>query len=806
MHIKKALVLLLSLQVCVLTHAQDNCSSTFTGQILDESNEAIIGASILLMPTRRGQISDVTGNFNFALLCDGVYTMKVQYLGYEDVTMEVRITGKTSRVVHLKEATSELKEVVVTGHHDAAHTENAVNFVEISEKELAEAAGKSLGEALKDVAGVNTIQTGPGIFKPVIHGVHSQRILILNYGIRQEGQQWGAEHAPEIDPFIASNVVVIKDASAIKYGTDALGGVIVVNPPELPTQGGLRGTLQTVLQSNSRAATVSAMVEGGVKNHDGWGWRVQGTGKKMGDFNTPTYSLTNTGIEELNFSSSVGYHKKKAGFDLFFSHFQTQIGILKGTSIGSLTDLKTAMKREVPAYTSSFSYLIGEPRQQVSHNLLKVNGHVETAAGQWTLQYGFQNNNRKEFDIRIGDLSTIPAIDLKLNTHTLDAEWETHHSERRTISFGANGMYQSNENIFGTKRVPFIPNFNSVSGGIFGITKLFRNAWTIDLGARYDFRHYAVKGYDFKNALYSNSFGFNNVSATAGATVNLPQNQVLSLSLSSSWRPPNVAELFSVGTHQSAAAIEYGLLLNDTTNEVMNIADVHFKTEQAFKFVTTYQRDWNHFSLSVSPYANYIANYIYLRPTGVTKNVRGVYPYFRYTQTDALFLGTDISGIWQVSNHLNVLPKVSLLRASDKRNKDYLLSIPSNTYEVALRYEMPTLLSFQNFYIESKTKYVAKQNRAPRTVGVDEIIDAKEQGRDLFQNDKSNFDFKDAPDGYWLWNMAAGVSIKRKKAKYDFRIASQNTLNTQYREYTNRFRYYANDMGRSIIFSLKCIF
>ena len=371
-------------------------------------------------------------------------------------------------------------------------------------------------------------------------------------------------------------------------------------------------------------------------------------------------------------------------------------------------------------------------------------------------------------------------------------------------------MYQDNNNIYGTQRIPFIPDFNSISAGVFGITKLYRNAWTIDLGARYDFRHYEVKGFDFKNTLYSNSFSFNNLSGTAGATIKLNKSQTLNLNLSSAWRPPHVAELFSIGTHQSAAAIEYGLLLNDKTNEVMDIKDVNFKTEQALKFVATYQRIWNKFTIEVSPYANYIFNYIYLRPTSVTKNVRGVYPYFRYTQTDALFLGTDISGTWRASNHLKVIPKVSLLRASDERpdsyRDDYLVFIPSNKYEVALRYERPVLSGLRNFYIESKTKYVARQNRAPRVVTVREIIEDQEQQIDPFQNDKSNFDFMAAPEGYWLWNLAAGVSLNRKKTQYDFRIASENTLNLQYREYTNRFRYYADDMGRNIIFSLKCIF
>jgi iron complex outermembrane recepter protein len=286
----------------------------------------------------------------------------------------------------------------------------------------------------------------------------------------------------------------------------------------------------------------------------------------------------------------------------------------------------------------------------------------------------------------------------------------------------------------------------------------------------------------------------------------LPNDQTLNLNLSSAWRPPHVAELYSVGTHQSAAAIEYGLLLNDSTNEVMNIKDVNFKTEQAVKFVASYTRTWQRFAVEVSPYVNYIFNYIYLRPEGITKNVRGVYPYYRYTQTDALFTGVDVTGTWHASKYLKVLPKVSLLRASDVRNNDYLVFIPSNRYELAVRYDRPSVSAFKNFYVESKLKYVAKQHRAPRVITVRQIIEADEQSVDIFANDNSNFDFMDAPNGYGLLNLAVGASLKRDRVQYDFRVAAENALNQSYREYTNRFRYYANDVGRNFIFSLKCIF
>src|SRR5690606_118424 len=263
----------------------------------------------------------------------------------------------------------------------------------------------------------------------------------------------------------------------------------------------------------------------------------------------------------------------------------------------------------------------------------------------------------------------------------------------------------------------------------------------------------------------------------------------------SAWRPPHVAELYSVGTHQSAAANEYGFLLNDSTNEVMDIDDVNFKTEQALKLVATYHKQWKKFSVEASPYVNYIFNYIYLRPWGVTQTVRGTYATLRYTQTDALFVGGDLSAIWQPHAMFKVTSKASLIRAADKTNDDYIPNIPSNWYEIALRHERPSVGAWKNFYVESKTKYVSRQGRAPRVVTVKAINDARETGTDPFNVDYSNFDFMAAPKGYMLWNVALGASLQSGKLLYDFKIGADNLLNTSYREYTNRFRYYADDLG-----------
>ena len=780
--------------------AQRDCTKRIAGQVLSETGAPLPGAEIMVRNLQLGVVADDKGFFVLEKLCDDRYTIEVRYLGYRTLRAEIPVNAPKAQILNMEVETKKLEEIVV--EEKPQYVEQTQNFSSVNEKQLSELAGKTLGESLKEIPGVNTIQAGPGIFKPVIHGVHSQRILILNHGIRQEGQQWGAEHAPEIDPFIASNVVVIKDASAIKYGTDALGGVIVVNPPPLPQTPGLGGSVVTVFQSNGRSGTISGMLEGGIKKLEGWGWRLQGTAKRAGDFHAADYSLTNTGIKELDFSVAAGFHKDDIGAEIFFSHFQTELGILRGAAIGNLDDLVTAMEREPPQGTTNFSYAIGEPRQEVSHNLVKLNSHWKRKSGEWRLQYGFQANSRKEFDLRIGGLSKTPALDLQLGTHTLELEWEVSDAAGRTFCFGFNGMAQDNRNVPGTQRIPFIPNYTSISGGPFAVAKVEFKRWVADFGVRYDFRNYAVAGRDFKNTLYNADLNFHNVSASAGFAHSLNQHHTIKLNLSSAWRPPHVAELYSLGTHQSAAAIEYGLLLNPSSNEVMNIKDVPFKLEQALKAVATHQFTGNRFQLETTIYANFIFNYIYLRPVGITQNVRGTYPYFRYTQTDALFVGVDLSGDWQATDRIKVNAKASILRASDHRNHDYLVFIPSNRFELGLRYETGK----QHFYVEPRIKYVARQIRAPRVVTVREIKESAEAGQDPFAGNSSNFDFMAAPDGYGLVSIATGVSLSTKYGRYEFRLAVENALNASYREYTNRFRYYADDLGRNFMISAKYIF
>ena len=783
---------------------QGNCKLSITGKVLDDSKNALPGATVFIKEHNIGKVTDTDGVYVFSELCEGDYILEIKFLGYETqvVNLNLRKSERIETILNTEDRL--LSEVVVSDHPEPVGKTS--NYGTLSGKALEELRGKSLGESLQNITGVNTIQSGPAIFKPVIHGVHSQRILILNNGVRQEGQQWGAEHAPEIDPFIASNLVVVKDAGAIKYGTEALGGVVILTPAELATNSQLGGQFHVIGSSNGRAGIVSGMLEGGITKRKGWGWRIQGTGKKSGDLHAPDYNLSNTGFRELNYSASTGYHNNGNGFEIYYSHFNTTIGILRGSVVGSSEDLATALEQEPPQNTQPFTYRISQPRQEVNHDLVKLNGHIRKGDNLFTVQYGLQINNRKEFDVRRGTLNEVPALGYNLYTHTLDAEWEKTKDKSRKRSVGINGMYQDNNKIDGTQNIPFIPNYISYSTGLFWIEKLSTSTWDWEMGARYDLKYYNVVGFDFRNELYRSKLNFNNASATFAGTLKINSQSSFTSSLGSSWRPPNVAELYSLGTHQSAAAIEYGLMLDKVTNEVIEPAKLNLNVEQALKWVSTYRIQKGKFNAEISGYLNYIFNYIYLRPIGVTKNTRGIFPYFRYTQTDASFLGADFLLNYSISSKLSLGSKISLLKASDETNKDYLIFIPSNRYEVSTRYNAPNIQSWTNPYLEIKFKYVSKQYRAPRVVPIRDIIDAKEQGVDLFANDNRNFDFVDAPNGYFLVSLSAGISRPIQKSKLDLRISADNLTNTAYREYSNRMRYYADDIGRNISIGLKYSF
>ncbi|MCE2845391.1 MAG: TonB-dependent receptor plug domain-containing protein, partial [Sediminibacterium sp.] len=432
--------------------------------------------------------------------------------------------------------------------------------------------GQSLGEILKQVNGVAVLQTGSTIFKPVIHGLHSQRILLVNNGVRLESQQWGTDHAPEIDPFIADKFTVLKGAGALRYGSDAIAGAVLIEPKPLLKQAGKNAEFNSTYFSNNRQYVFNGMYEASPINLPEFSYRIQATYKKGGNARTPDYWLYNTGLEEFNYSATAGYRENRFNTELFFSSFQTALGIFMGAHVGNLTDLQNAIQSKKPIQNiDQFSYEIERPRQSVQHTTVKSKSqYLLPNDHKINLILSYQSNVRKEYDRAL--LSPRPELDLNITTTIVDLNYESASTKRRQYAFGTNAMLQ--ENVWTGSRF-FIPNFRVQNIAMYATQSLNLNDWMLDGGLRYDFK--SLTTYRNQNdALSSIERTFGNASGTFGATYKITPNLKWLINSAFAWRAP--ATLTLRGAYPTFKFIQTNALLRGLDLSVQKTLNSHFST------------------------------------------------------------------------------------------------------------------------------------------------------------------------------------------------------------------------------------
>ncbi|MDQ3000464.1 MAG: TonB-dependent receptor [Fibrobacterota bacterium] len=642
----------------------------------------------------------------------------------------------------------------------------------LSGKELDRTRGNSLGDALEALPGVTVLRTGSTMAKPVIRGLQGDRIVIMNNGVRQEGQQWGLEHVPEIDPFLASRLTVVKGASSVRYGADAMGGAVLVEPWPLRSKHGYGGEVHLAGFSNNGAGAASATAEGGSSAVPGLGWRLQGTARKGGNSATPEYRLNNTAFEESAFSTALGITRPKAGMEFFYSRFHSELGLFSGSHIGSLSDLAAALNREAPLVDAPFSYDIARPSQDVTHHLVKVRGNVK-ASEKSTLNatYALQHNIRAEYDHKpLNDklaARNLPELEYRITTETADLAWDHRPMASVNTSLGTKGIMQFN--LYHGR--PFIPNFFDAGGGVFGTVHWEQGAWEAEGGARYDYKF--LRAYKrVSGEVVNRAFEFANPSGMLGGAFH-PRNEIaLKLHLSTAFRPPGVNELFSEGLHHGAAAIEIG--------------DPELQPERAYDINAAVEwKGPGRLRGEFSAYYNYIRDFIQLVPSRPpTLTIRGAFPTFRYRQSDASFKGVEGGFHLTLLKGFSYAAKGSLLRAVDEATGDYLILMPADRVENGLEWDLKSLWGLHALHASFSVQKVFKQTHAPA----------------------DSLDYAPPPEGYALVRARVGFSLPLQTGSLDFDLEAANLLDASYRDYSNRFRYYADDPGRNITLRIKAPF
>ncbi len=748
--------------------SQTNCHCTLKGIVASKENkEKVPGAYVYIKGTNKATISDAKGAFVIKDLCPGKYTLVCQMASFDPIETVINLEDEKEEDFLLSSHEEHLQEVFVQGRKQEITSQLKG---ELSAEERSQKDGLSLGEMLKGLTGVQSLQTGSSVSKPVIHGLHSSRVIILNQGVRQEGQNWGSEHAPEIDPFVSKNIQVIKGPGGLRYGGDAIGGIIMLEPNALPDSAALHGSVQSIYFTNGRQGVFSGLLEGGIPRHKGWGWRVQGTWKDGGNVQAADYYLSNTGVKEENVSLALGYKSNLFGTDVFISRFHTVIGIYEGSHIGNISDLEKsiALDRPLKVFTPDrFIRKIDRPNQDVWHDMAKIKAFYHLP-NQATLRAtaAVQSDERWELDVlRAG--KNVNTLRFNLNTSSVELLYDETNTNK--LWKGQAGFtFLDQGNITSGRKVPnptlttsLLPNYSLQNTGIFAIEKRTTEKWELEAGLRYDVKE--IETHRPRNNFSPNILRTKQVFAGFSGSLAFKYhwNQVTEsfISISRAFRAPGGNELFSNGVHHGAGAYEIG--------------DANLKGEKGTNLSLSTNFNPERWDIEVGLYSNFIQNFIYLRPEVLNgkavyaTTVRGVFPIFTYQQVDARFQGVDFQATYQISPRLSLQQKTSLVRAFDTKNDQFMVNIPADRFEYLIRYAFQK----RNAYVSGGMTQVSRQTRV-----------------------EAGSDYASPPAGYYLVNLNGGITFK----KIDVNLRISNALNAAYRDYLNRFRYYADDQGRNI--------
>lgn len=790
--------------------AQD-CTYILEGTVKDYHDNSMLElATIYIELLQKTVNTDVNGYFKIEQLCAGTYTLVVSHVDCDPKKQTVEISSSQHIQLLLEHHIEDLQAVKVVAHvHDNSNNSQAAT--RINKEKIQSYSGATLGDALASVPGVSALKTGNSVVKPIVHGLYGSRVTIVNDGMRQQDQEWGIEHAPNIDVNTASSIQVVKGANALRYGGDAIGGTIVIEPTRVISKDTLNGSVISQLQSNGRGGAVTGTVNNYRKS--GWFQQATATYKRLGDYEAPDYVLSNTGSETAAINLGVGFRKFEYGASLKYSFYNSSLGILRASHIGNTTDLVRSINSGVPTIINDFDYTINAPRQEVIHHGMQFNAYRRIAGfGKLDFDYALQANNRKEFDIRRGANAGRASLDIDLQTQSAALHLLIDAMDKTTVNVGIDGMYQVNNPDSNTGVRRLIPDYTAYRAGAFSsITHKLQENWIVDAGLRYDYYQIDAQkfyqqsrwedlGYDDQfpqfeigpqgNQILTNPvLDYHLFAFTAGTKYFFNDHYDIAINLSSANRAPNPSELFSEGLHHALATIELGRL--------------DLKKEQSYKINTTFHVQKGHLDLEVNPYINFINDFVQLIPTGIETTTRGAFPVYQYEQLNARLYGVDVSAsydfwvqksipqtnddelTYQLKKTVNISSNFSYIHGTDTAVNEPLIDMPPAQFNNTV-----TWYDALNSGLDVRlgNQLVWQQNRFPDndyTVNV--------------PNESGTFDetivrISQTPAAYHLWN--TGVSYAFAKAKINLTV--NNLLNTTYRNYLNRQRFYADEVGRDI--------
>ena len=791
---KYILIVLIHLSaITISANNPDVSKTTLSGKITDKTTgEAIPGATLYVPDLKTGAISGADGTYKIENLPKTKILLQISFTGYKMIIETIDLSTITTKDFELELSAKEINEVIITGSSQSGERNRTATPISIVTKtQLLQNASTNIIDAMAKQPGISQVTTGAGISKPVIRGLGYNRVVIVNDGIRQEGQQWGDEHGIEIDEFSVNKIEILKGPASLSYGSDAIAGVInMMTAPTLP-EGKINGNILYNYQTNNGLIAYSGNLTGNIK---GFIWDIRYSNKMAHAYqNKYDGYVLNSGFKENTIGGVIGLNKSWGYSHLHFNMYELTAGIVEGdrdSASGKFIKpivINDSTEEMAIADDKDFKkYSAGIPFQKIKHYKIVLNNNFVVGQGSVKAIIGFQQNHRQEF----GDVFEPNKYGLYflLNTINYDLRYVFPEKNKINISIGINGMQQTFQN----KGIEFlVPEYNLFDIGGFVIVKKSFGKLDLSGGIRYDSRTQS------SNDLYLDSLGaktdvsdsssvhqftkfnstFSGISASIGATYQFSESVYAKINIAKGYRAPNISEVGANGEHEGTGRYEIG--------------NPNLKAESSLQFDLGLGLNSEHITTEIDVFHNSIGNFIFLQKlnsfSGTDSLTEGANT-FEFVQGNANLFGGEISiDIHPHPVHwLHFENSFSFVQATQKNQADSLKNLPL--------IPAPKLVSELKADIKNIGKIISNAY-----VSI-ELENYFEQNKFY-----SAFGTETKTPGYSLINLGLGGDLVRKtKTICSVYISANNIFDVAYQNHLSRLKYAAtnNVTGRTGVFNM----
>lgn len=752
----KYIFMLPTIMILNLIYAQ---TGQIKGQIIFQDSQDL-SANILIQELEEFTVSK-NDKFEFKKVPIGDYTLKISALGYEMYSHKIKVkSGQTTDVnIQLVTAQNTLDEVVIIDRQTGLNSKTPYNFTPISMDRIeGQSHPSGLMGILREVPGIYGAEFGQGIVKPFIRGLGFSRVVTIFQGNKLENQQWGADHGLGVNDLGVKNIDVIKGPASVLYGSGALGGVILVKDDEFYKDSDkISGNLGT--SYNSVSSGLRAFTSVGQRFENDWFFGADlayethadyksGDGDMIGNsrFNMTTARL-HFGMEKDNFDNklSVSFNRQNLGI----------IGDdeLENSNATSRNDRDMQL-----------------PYQEVTDILVSYNQRIDHGNFESVFHISHHFNDRKEIE------TAENLIDLGFKQHnTFYNARINFETGKFSHNIGLQGNFLNNTNQDDVLDI-LIPDANYAENGAYYMVNYELESYFFQGALRYDYRHvkadasdqqfidagFVLPGEPESRTLTSN---FSGLTGSLGVTKSLGEHQKLKANLSSGFRSPDLAELYSFGQHPGTSRFEIG--------------NADFEREQSFQLDLNYALSLNRFRLDWSVFGNQIDNYIFFSDTGDTQPESGL-QIWQYQQVEAQLYGSEINLQYVAfeNRQLKLNLGAALVRGDNKDFDEPLTFIPPDNFNFEAEYRLGKL---QNTSVFSKIRSIARQDRPG------------------FNEEKT--------DGYTLLGLGLSHNFTFGIHKLEASLTVQNLLNEIYVDHLSILRAFnIPSPGRNVMFNLRFYF